>query len=77
MATYSDMAASLREVGYRLTPQRIMWERTLLQARGIILQLLSAPQSQDSEVGAGQAQRAQSVRAGSSPQDSLEGRLPC
>jgi len=24
MATYSDMAASLREVGYRLTPQRMM-----------------------------------------------------
>lgn len=24
MATYSDMAAALREVGYRLTPQRMM-----------------------------------------------------
>ncbi len=36
MATYSDMAASLREVGYRLTPQRMMILATIHQSAGHI-----------------------------------------
>ncbi len=34
MATYSDMAASLREVGYRLTPQRMMILAAIHQSAG-------------------------------------------
>ena len=36
MATYSDMAASLREVGYRLTPQRMMILAAIHQRDGHI-----------------------------------------
>jgi Fur family ferric uptake transcriptional regulator len=36
MATYSDMAASLREVGYRLTPQRMMILAAMHQSAGHI-----------------------------------------
>jgi Fur family ferric uptake transcriptional regulator len=36
LATYSDMAASLREVGYRLTPQRMMILAAMHQSEGHI-----------------------------------------